>query len=49
MYGFEESEATRRLDKTTTENKKGTIIVRIKSKDIFGFTDREKTNMWIGL
>ena len=49
MYGFEESENTRRLDLTNHKTEKGTFFVRINLKDMFGFSDQEKNNLWIGL
>ena len=42
MYGFEESQATRRQELTNNKTEKGTFSVRIKLKDLFGFADREK-------
>ena len=41
MYGFEESQATRRLELTTNKTEKATFFVRIKLKDLFGFADQE--------
>ena len=49
MYGFEESQATRRQELTNNKTEKGTFFVRIKLKDLFGFADQEKNNLWIGL
>ena len=49
MYEFEESIAIRRQELTTNKTEKGTIFVRIKLTDIFGFADQEKNNLWIGL
>ena len=49
MYGFEESQANRRQELTTNKTEKGTFFVRIKLKDLFGFADQEKNNLWIGL
>ena len=45
MYEFEESEATRRLELTTKKTGEGTILVRVKLKDIFGFADQEKKGL----
>ena len=42
MYGFEESQATRRQELTNNKTEKGTFFVRIKLKDLFGFADQEK-------
>ena len=42
MYGFEESQATRRQELTTNKTEKGTFFVRMKLTDIFGFADQEK-------
>ena len=49
MYGFEESQATRRQELTNNETEKGTFFVRIKLKDLLGFADQEKSILWIGL
>ena len=43
LYGFEESETIRRQELTNNKNEKGTFLVRIKLKDLFGFADQEKT------
>ena len=48
MYGFEESQATRRQELTNNKTEKGTFFVRIKLKDLFGFADQGKIT-WIGL
>ena len=48
MYGFEESQATRRLELTTNKTEKGTFFVRIKLKDLFGFADQEKITYGLG-
>ena len=42
MYGFEESQATRRQELTNNKTEKGTFFVRRKLTDIFGFADQEK-------
>ena len=42
MYGFEESQATRRLELTTNETEKGTFFVNIELYDLFGFDDKKK-------
>ena len=49
MYGFEESQATRRQELTNNKTEKGLFFVGIKLTDIFGFADQEKNNLWIGL
>ena len=48
MYGFEESQATRRLELTTNKTEKGTFFVRIKLRDLFGFADQEKITYGLG-
>ena len=48
MYGFEESEATRRLELTNNKTEKGTFFVRIKLCDLFGFADQEKITYGLG-
>ena len=48
MYGFEESQATRRQELTTNKTEKGTFSVRIKPKDLFGFADPEKITYGLG-
>ena len=48
MYGFEESQATRRQELTTNKTEKGTFLVRIKLTDIFGFADQEKITYGLG-
>ena len=48
MYGFEESENTRRLELTNHKTEKGTFFVRIKLKDLFGFADQEKITYGLG-
>ena len=48
MYGFEESQATRRQELTTNKTEKGTFFVRIKLTDIFGFADQEKITYGLG-
>ena len=48
MYGFEESQATRRQELTTNKTEKGIIFVRIKLKDLFGFADQEKITNGLG-
>ena len=42
LYGFEESQATRRLELTNNKTEKGTFFVNIKLNDLFGFADQEK-------
>ena len=42
MYGFEESQASRRQELTNNKTEKGTFFVRIKLTDLFGFADQEK-------
>ena len=49
MYGFEESVTIRRQELTNNKTQKGTSFVRIKLKNLFGFADQEKNNIWIGL
>ena len=49
MYGFEESSTIRRQELTNNKTEKGTFFVRIKLKDLFGFADQKKNNLWIGL
>ena len=48
MYGFEESQATRRQELTTNKTEKGTFFVRIRLSDIFGFADQEKITYGLG-
>ena len=48
MYGFEESQATRRLELTTNKTEKGTFFVSIKLSDLFGFADQEKVTYGLG-
>ena len=48
MYGFEESQATRRLELTTNKTEKGTFFVNIKLIDLFGFADQEKVTYGLG-
>ena len=48
MYGFEESQATRRQELTTNKTEKGTFFVRIKLKDLFGFADQENITYGLG-
>ena len=48
MYGFEESQATRRQELTTNKTEKRTFFVRIKLKDLFGFADQEKITYGLG-
>ena len=48
LYGFEESQATRRQELTTNKTEKGTFFVRIKLKDLFGFADQEKITYGLG-
>ena len=49
MYGFEESQATRRQELTNNKTEKGTFFVRIKLTDIFGFDfDQEKITYGLG-
>ena len=48
MYGFEESQATRRQEITNNKTEKGTFFVRIKLKDLFGFADQEKITYGLG-
>ena len=47
MYGFEESQATRRQELTNNKTEKGTFY-RIKLKDLFGFADQEKITYGMG-
>ena len=47
MYGFEESQATRRQELTRNKTEKG-FFVRIKLKDLFGFVDQEKITYGLG-
>ena len=49
MNGFDESVIIRKQELTNNKNEKGTFFVRIKLKDLFGFADQEKNNLWIGL
>ena len=48
MYGFEESQATRRQKLPNNKTEKGTFFVRIKLKDLFGFADQEKITYGLG-
>ena len=48
MYGFEESQTTRRQELTNNKTEKGTFFVRIKLKDLFGFADQEKITYGLG-
>ena len=48
MYGFEESEATRRLELTKYKKSKGTYFVRIKLTDVFGYADQEDITYGLG-
>ena len=48
MYGFEESQATRRQELTNNKTEKGTFFVRIRLSDIFGFADKEKITYGLG-
>ena len=48
MYGFEESQATRRQELTNNKTEKGTFFVTIKLTDIFGFADQEKITYGLG-
>ena len=48
MYGFEESQATRRQELTNNKTEKGTLFVRIKLTDIFVFADQEKITYGLG-
>ena len=48
MYGFEESQATRRQELTNSKTEKGAFFVRIKLTDIFGFADQEKITYGLG-
>ena len=48
MYGFEESQPTRRLELTTHKTEKGTIFVKIKLTDLFGFAGQEKVTFGLG-
>ena len=48
LYGFEESQATRRQELTTNKTEKGTFFVRVKLKDLFGFADQEKIFYGLG-
>ena len=48
MYGFEESQATRRQELTTNKTEKETFFVRIRLSDIFGFADQEKITYGLG-
>ena len=42
LYGFEESDISRRQELTNNVVEKGTIFLRIKFRDLFGFADQEK-------
>ena len=48
MYGFEESQATRRSELTNNNTEKETFFVNIKPTELFGFADQEKVT-WFGL
>ena len=48
MYGFEESQATRRQELTNNKTEKGTFFVIIKLTDILGFADQEKITYGLG-
>ena len=48
MYGFEESTTIRRQELTNNKTDKGTFLVRIKLKDLYGFADQEKIAYGLG-
>ena len=48
MYGFEESQAIRRLQLTTNKTEKGTFFVNIKLTDLLGFADQEEVTYGLG-
>ena len=48
MYGFDESQATGRLELTNQKTEKRTVIVNIKLTDLFGFADQEKVTYGLG-
>ena len=48
LYGFEESTIIRRQELTNNKNEKGTFLVRINLKDLFGFADQEKITYGLG-
>ena len=49
LYGFEESQATRRVEITTNKTERGTFFVNIKLIDLFGFADQEKFTYGLGI
>ena len=48
LYVFEESQATRRIERTTNKTEKETFLVNIKLIDSFGFADQEKVTYGLG-
>ena len=48
MYGFQESQATRRLELFTKKTEKGTFFVNNKPTDLFEFADQEKVTYGLG-
>ena len=48
LYGFEESQATRRLELTTYKTEEGSFFVNIELIDLIGFADQEKVTYGLG-
>ena len=48
MYGFEESESTRRQKLTNNKTEQGTLFVAVRLIDLFGFADQEKVTYGMG-
>ena len=48
LYGFEESQGTRRQELTNNKTEKGTFFVNIMLTDLFGFADQEKVIYGLG-
>ena len=42
MYGFEESQATRKQERANNKTEKLTFFVKTRLTDMFGFADQEK-------
>ena len=48
LYGFVESQASRRLELTIKKSEKGTVFAKIKLIDLFGFAGQEKVTYGLG-
>ena len=48
MYGFKESQATRRQEITNNKTEKGTFFVKTRPTDMFGFADQDKVQHGLG-